>query len=229
MGKFTRRTAEVSLGVTYNRLTVKAIVYKVPPEGGLKAWATADCSCGGEHSTWLHNIRRGTAKGCKSCHAMRLSAAKKAMEHDPAKVAAIEYGIFSAMRGRCLNPNNPAWHNYGGRGITLDPRWTTFEAFLSDMGPRPFKEFTLERVNNDKGYGPNNCIWATRKTQSRNNRRNRLLTCRGTTMILLDWAQWLGVCRGTVGYNIRKYGSAERAIEALAKQRGLILPNAASA
>lgn len=93
------------------------------------------------------------------------------------------------------------------------------------MGPRPGKKYTVERVDNDKGYGPDNCIWATRKTQSRNNRRNHYLTCQGTTMILLDWAAWLGVCRETVRFNVKKYGSAEKAIEVLAKRRGLKLPD----
>ena len=79
------------------------------------------------------------------------------------------YDLWVAMRQRCRNPNHPSYHNYGGRGLTIDPRWDDFAAFQADMGPRPVN-YTLERVDNNAGYGPDNCVWASRTAQVANQR-----------------------------------------------------------
>src|SRR6266487_4166543 len=81
-----------------------------------------------------------------------------------------EFGVWASMRQRCLNTDNPAWHNYGGRGITICLRWLeSFDNFFADMGVCP-PGLTLERLDNDKGYEPSNCVWSTRKAQMRNTR-----------------------------------------------------------
>jgi hypothetical protein len=78
------------------------------------------------------------------------------------------------MLQRCNNPRQPAYSDYGGRGIKVCDRWQeSFENFLSDMGPRPSDEHSIERIDNDKGYEPTNCRWATAKEQRANQRAPR--------------------------------------------------------
>lgn len=81
-----------------------------------------------------------------------------------------EYGVWAKMRRRCSNPACEDWENYGGRGIDVCPQWEDFATFLSDMGPRPSPQHTIERVNNERGYSPDNCVWATRAVQNKNRR-----------------------------------------------------------
>jgi hypothetical protein len=92
------------------------------------------------------------------------------------------YKAWCEVLRRIRNPNCAAYHNYGGRGLDIDPRWLTFEAFQADMGERP-PGLTLERIDNDRGYWPDNCEWGTRKQQSHNTRRNVMITYQGQTML----------------------------------------------
>lgn len=104
------------------------------------------------------------------------------------------YDIWAGMVARCHRVNDSEhYRRYGARGITVCDRWRySFENFYADMGDRP-PEMTLERKNNDLGYSPENCVWATRKTQQRNRRGVRFLTIDGVTKPLVEWAELRGV------------------------------------
>ena len=90
------------------------------------------------------------------------------------------------MRTRCTNPRTEDWADYGGRGITFCERWNSFQNFLEDMGRKP-KGFTLDRINNDGNYCPENCRWANVSEQQRNKRTNIVVTAFGESKTLMDW------------------------------------------
>jgi len=122
------------------------------------------------------------------------------------------YRSWQKMRARCLNTNHKHYSNYGGRGITICERWNDFRNFFADMGERP-EGMTLERIDNSKGYSPENCRWATRKEQQNNMRRNRILQLNGKSMNLTQWAEYLGIKRKTLEKRLNIFGwSVERAL-----------------
>lgn len=84
------------------------------------------------------------------------------------------YGVWEAIKRRCYNPNQPAYKNYGGRGITMCDRWrNSYQAFVEDMGPKPSPKHSIDRINNDGNYEPGNCRWATAREQNLNQRRSK--------------------------------------------------------
>jgi hypothetical protein len=116
------------------------------------------------------------------------------------------------MWTRCTNPNQRAWAGYGGRGIKVCDRWKDFQLFLADMGERP-ESCTLDRLDNDGDYCPENCQWQTLARQSRNKRNTLSLTYAGRTQPLADWAEELGMVYGTLYNRLHVYGwTAERAL-----------------
>jgi hypothetical protein len=117
-----------------------------------------------------------------------------------------EYGIWSSMKDRCRNPNNKEFKNYGARGIQVCERWMTFANFLADIGHKPSPKHSIERINNDKGYEPGNCKWATMSDQVRNRRVTKLSPMaarvirrlRGTDLTRKQIADLFSVCVSTV-------------------------------
>jgi len=129
------------------------------------------------------------------------------------------YRCWGNMLSRCRNPNLPKYPQYGGKGIRVCERWLRFENFLADMGEMPHG-FTLGRIDNAGNYCKANCRWETWR-QQRNNRSNtRLLTLRGVTRPLNDWARQLGVTPNIIHMRIFRYGwSVERALTTKAGTR----------
>lgn len=102
------------------------------------------------------------------------------------------YSIWCGMITRCHNPNSKSYPGYGGRGIFVCDRWRKFENFYADMGDPP-ADMSLDRINGNLGYSPDNCRWATAKEQRANSRTVRLLTFNGETFNVSEWAERLGI------------------------------------
>lgn len=130
-----------------------------------------------------------------------------------------EYFAWRAMIKRC---NSPAWHRwYGGRGITVCARWReSFAAFLADVGARPGAGYSLDRVDNDRGYEPDNVRWATRREQMRNTRANRRITVGGTTRTLAEWAERAGLRPHAVLDRVKRGWAIEEAVTTPKHARG---------
>lgn len=134
------------------------------------------------------------------------------MRHTHGKRHSRVYNIWCGIKARCLNPNTAAYPNYGGRGITLCEKWREFPGFYSDMGDPP-PNGTIERVDNDRGYEPGNCRWASRAEQNRNKRGLHLLTVDGETRSMGSWAEQSGLKVGTIWQRIKNGWSAEAAVK----------------
>lgn len=117
------------------------------------------CECGNETKIEVRNF--GKIKSCGIC-------TKHRMSNTPT------YKSWHNMKQRCLNENHKAFKNYGKRGITVCERWMKFENFLEDMGERPSKEYSIERIDNNKGYNKSNCIWILDYKQNRNKKTTKL-------------------------------------------------------
>lgn len=124
-----------------------------------------------------------------------------------------EYMSWSAMITRCTNQNSAAYKDYGGRGITVCPQWKcSFEQFFLDMGPKPTRDHQIDRIDNDRGYDPANCCWATRGENMKHTRRSRLVEVDGELASIAYWASLYGVSRKLVTKRISKGMSPKEAL-----------------
>ena len=116
-----------------------------------------------------------------------------------------EYKTWGAMKNRCLSPSSKLYKNYGGRGITICDRWLTFLNFYEDMGDRP-EGRSIDRIDNEKGYYPENCRWATRQQQDNNTRATHNIEHKGVIKTLSQWSADAGIKSGTLWTRIYSCG-----------------------
>ena len=146
------------------------------------------CDCGHEKPIARQSLVSGKSKSCK-CYQREIQAARK-LKHGKARTGT--YRTWVGMMHRCLNPTNKRYSTYGGRGIKIHESWTTFDGFYADMGDRP-PGMSLDRIDNGKGYSPDNCRWASVSQQQRNKRSNALISYRGESLPIVTWAERFGV------------------------------------
>ena len=147
------------------------------------------CTCGNTVKVLGTALTRGSTKSCgclQTENRLRHGYMKRGKESKT-------YRCWIGMIARCYNTKHAAYHNYGARGITVCDRWlTSFENFLADMGEMP-QGMSLERKDNNLGYNPDNCCWATHLEQGNNKRTNRLVTYYGETHTISEWARILEI------------------------------------
>lgn len=122
--------------------------------------------------------------------------------HSTKSTASRTYTTWAMMKNRCKNKNAPNYPRYGGRGITYCERWEQFENFLEDMGDRPEGK-TLDRIDTNSNYCPENCKWSSVKEQQRNTRTTKFFTYNGETKCLSEWSEILGIKKATLIYRIK--------------------------
>lgn len=129
------------------------------------------------------------------------------------------YVTWARMLGRCRNPNNTKYPQYGGRGISVCERWHTFVSFAEDMGPKP-DGMSLDRIDVNGNYEPGNCRWATDQEQQRNKNNNRLLTLDGQTKCVTEWAELCGLKESTIRERLRKGWDAKDVLKPVLYRNG---------
>lgn len=140
------------------------------------------CDCGKTTNVKGYNLKSGGTRscGCTAVHGGRNT---------------ISYNSWVSMKKRCYDERHHSWHNYGGRGVGVCERWlrgdgtiTGFECFLADMGKRPDKTYSIDRIDTDGDYTPTNCKWSTAKQQARNMRKNHKIIYKGEEMTVSEAA-----------------------------------------
>lgn len=191
-------------GLAFGRL----IALDYVPRHKNSAWRCR-CQCGREITARADHLLQGRSRSCGCLRTEMLVTRSVTHGATRRRDFSREYLSWASMRKRC---NNPKERGYGARGITVCDRWDkSFEAFLADMGPRP-AGMTIDRIDNERGYYPGNCRWASVFTQNRNRRTTRFLTHNGVTMCLTDWAQALQMPRTALVSRLDKGWTVERAL-----------------
>ena len=194
-----RPEGENVIGKTYG-------VFKVTAYNGLKRlnahhsigiYHVVCTKCGAEYNRTLFSIRKNTGNGCFKCR-------KTTQTHGASKTRL--YGIWINMKERCYSPNNEAYSRYGGRGITVCGEWKEdFPAFQKWALSHGYKKsLSIDRINNDKGYSPNNCRWATDRRQALNRRSNRIISYEGKSLPIEEWGKKLGGSGGAIDLRLKR-------------------------
>lgn len=174
------------IGQRFGRLVV---VSRASNQGRQTRWSCA-CDCGGRKVAQSSNLVRGLTASCGCLHREKSSSAVRTH----GKTGTPEFISWMQMRARCSNPRLRSYPRYGGRGITICDQWAhSFESFLADMGPRPTPRHSIDRIDVDGPYSPENCRWATTAEQARNTSTNRIVVVDDIAAPLIEHCERRGI------------------------------------
>ena len=183
-------------GQRFGRLVVRS--YHGSTKDGRALW-DCRCECGNTVVVRAGGLRRGTTRSC-GC----FSQEDKATRHITHGMTGTRvHRVWAGMLARCSNPNVERYAHYGGRGIAVFERWKSFENFYADMGDPP-SGTSLDRIDNDHGYTPGNCRWASPTEQNNNRRDNTRITFDGRTLTIAEWSAELSINRGTLTSRMKR-------------------------
>lgn len=186
------------VGHKFGRLTVISFAYILKNN----RWWHCLCKCGNKKTLTTAVLKGGHSRSC-GCLARDFAKAR-ATKHG--KHGIPEYEIWKSMKQRCHNENAKDYHFYGARGISVCEKWRdSFDAFIEDIGYRPGKDYSIERINVNGNYAPGNVKWIRRFMQHRNTRRNVMIEWNGKTMCLLDWSEETGIPHSTLRNRVYVY------------------------
>lgn len=187
----------IEIGTVVGRLTVINTAPSARSRNGRprKRW-WCRCQCGKELAVLDQNLRvalRRETGGSRSCGCLARAINTRHGEYATESLSP-EYRTWLSMNKRCYSPNNPSYMDYGARGIGVCAEWRhDYTAFLRDMGRRPGPRYSIDRIDPDKGYSPENCRWATIATQNRNRRCVNFYRYQGEVMTLAQLAEAVGL------------------------------------
>lgn len=207
-GRTSKRIYPDLTGRRYGRLVVLESLGVRKNNGKSRRHWKCLCDCGNVvevNGNNLHTLKT------RSCGCLRIDYPPN---YKHGMMGTSERRIWGQMRGRCLNPKNHAYHNYGGRGIKICDRWLeSFENFYADMGERPSPRHSIDRKDNDGNYSPENCRWATPKEQCNNTRFTLKYSYMGQTLSITEWAEKLKINPGRLYQRIKRGWPFEKAID----------------
>jgi len=179
------------------------------------------CACGNSKTVRGGDICSGKIRSC-GCLQKEINIKVNTTHGYADKIR--EYNIWQSMKARCKNPSNSHYKNYGGRGIIVCDRWKeSFVNFLTDMGMRPSDEHSIERINNDGNYEPENCKWGTEGEQQRNKTSNVWFEYNGIKMVQEEWAKKLNTDSRHIIYHLKNGRSFDWILKFLSKKRGITI------
>lgn len=161
------------------------------PRGKPRVRWTCRCECGNSSDVLASSLRRGASRSC-GCLQREIATQMK-LKHGESNT--LFYDMWVHIKQRCQNPDNVSFRHYGARGITVCDRWLDYTAFKADMEPSYQPGLTIDRIDNDGPYSPENCRWATAEVQMRNQRKTVRVRWDGKQVPLADLADKHGVDR----------------------------------